>query len=392
VRLAILGGSFNPVHIGHLALAEDVVVSLGYDRLLLVPSFKSPFKADPEGATPDDRLDMLAASVEGDRRVAVEDCELRRGDVSYTIDTVAELERRFRPEGKIGVVLGDDLATGFNAWMHAEELASRTDLIVGRRVADGSIPFSFPHRTLSNERIELSSTEIRRRIAAGGSWRYLVSDGTRRIIEDRTLYGFRPNGGYRSSHSDRTPLSVIASVERDVRLGMKTSRYLHSRGVALLAAGLCDRFGLDPEAGYLAGIAHDLCKEYPAEKMRELALADGRGLSELETAKPSLLHARAAAVLLRERYGIVDNAILDAVRLHISGEIGMGTLAKIVYVADKIETSRTWVDPALRELARTADLEALFGETLRRTAAYLRSKDRVIAEGTLQLLAEGKEL
>lgn len=391
MRLAILGGSFNPVHIGHLALAEDVVVSLGYDRLLLIPSFKSPFKADPVGATAEDRLDMLAASVEGDRRVAIEDCELRRGDVSYTIDTVAELERRFRPEGKIGVVLGDDLAAGFPAWMHANELATRTDLIVGRRVDDGSIPFSFPHRTLANERIELSSTQVRRRIAQGEAWRYLVTEGARRIIEDRSLYGFVP-AGVSSPSIDRARPSLIASVERDVRLGMKTSRYLHSRGVALMAAELCARFALDADAGYLAGIAHDICKEYPAESMRALALADGRGLSDLETAKPSLLHARAAAVLLRDRYGLKDDAVLEAVRLHISGESGMGPLSKIVYIADKLEPSRTEVDPALREAARTADLDSLFASVLNHTAAFLRSQGKSIAEGTLRLLSGGEEV
>ncbi len=388
MKLAILGGSFNPVHIGHLALAEEVVASLGYDRLLLIPSFKSPFKATAEGATAADRLDMLAASVEGDRRIAVEDCELRRGDVSYTIDTVAELERRYRPEGKIGVVLGDDLAAGFTDWMHAAELSERTDLIVGRRVADGTIPFPFAHRAVANERIELSSTEIRRRIASGASWRYLVSEGARRIIEDRLLYGLRPHA--RSGGQDaNAPVSPAAIVERAVRLALSTPRYLHARGVALFAMDLCARFGLDGEAGYLAGIAHDICKEFSPEEMRRLALSDGRGISSLEESKPSLLHGRAAAVLLRERYGIRDEAVLEAVRLHTSGDIGMGALAKVVYVADKLEPSRTEVDPELRSYARTADLEDLFVRTVRDTAKYLSGRGRAVAEGTLRLLAEG---
>ncbi len=390
MKLAILGGSFNPVHIGHLALAEEVVSTLGYDRLLLIPSFKSPFKANPEGATALDRLDMLAASVEGDRRITVEDCELRRGDVSYTIDTVAELEKRYRPEGKIGVVLGDDLAAGFTGWMHAEALATKTDLIVGRRVADGSIPFPFVHRAVSNERIGLSSSEIRRRIATGGSWRYLVSEGARRIIEDRALYGLRPGTASQNHDDSRAPVSVTAAVERSARLSLTSQRYLHARAVALFAADLCGRFGLDPEAGYLAGIAHDLCKELPPEGMRELALGDGRGLSELEVSKPSLLHARAAAVLLRDRFDVRDEAVLEAVRLHTSGDVGMGPLAKILYVADKLEPSRTEVEGDQRVLASTADLQSLFDRTLRDTVAYLRSRGRVVAEGALRLLAEGK--
>jgi nicotinate-nucleotide adenylyltransferase len=126
--------------------------------------------------------------------------------------------------------------------------------------------------------------------------------------------------------------------------------------------------------------------------MRSLALVDGRGLSDLETAKPSLLHARAASVLLRDRYGVKDDSVLEAVRLHISGESGMGPLSKIIYIADKLEPSRAEVDPALRELARTADLDSLFGAVLNRTAAFLRSQGKSIAEGTLRLLSGGEEV
>jgi nicotinate-nucleotide adenylyltransferase len=95
--------------------------------------------------------------------------------------------------------------------------------------------------------------------------------------------------------------------------------------------------------------------------------------------------------MLRERHHVEDEAVLEAVRLHTSGESGMGTLAKLVYIADKIEPSRTEADPELRELARTADLETLLGRTLRYAAESLRSRGRIVAEGTLRLLTEWEE-
>jgi nicotinate-nucleotide adenylyltransferase len=163
-------------------------------------------------------------------------------------------------------------------------------------------------------------------------------------------------------------------------------RFLHSRNTALLSWDLCLRFGLDPQAGYLAGIAHDMCKSLGEEEMLALAKKDGGKIAKLEQKKPSLLHGRAAAVVLQEQFGINDADILEAVQFHTTGSMEMGNLAKVVYIADKIEIARNDVDPALRELSRTADLDQLLGAVLYKTVAYLRSQEEDISEGTRRLL------
>jgi nicotinate-nucleotide adenylyltransferase len=167
---------------------------------------------------------------------------------------------------------------------------------------------------------------------------------------------------------------------------VSSSRFFHSRNTALLSRDLCLRFGLDPLAGYLAGISHDVCKSLEEEEMIALAKRDGEEISKLERKKPSLLHARAAAVLLQERFGIRDRDILEAVRLHTIGDMTMGPLAKVVYIADKIEISREDVDPRIRDLCLTADLDRLFGAVLDETVAYLQARSMDISEGTLRLL------
>jgi nicotinate-nucleotide adenylyltransferase len=168
------------------------------------------------------------------------------------------------------------------------------------------------------------------------------------------------------------------------------ARFLHSRNTALLAYDLCQRLGLEGQAGYLAGISHDMCKSFTDEELTRFARMDGGPVSRLERKKPSLLHARAAAVLLRERFGIHNRDILEAVRLHTSGGAEMGPLAKLIYIADKIEVSRERVSPELRDMARTVDsldgLEPLFAAALDETVAYLRSRKLDISEGTLRLL------
>jgi nicotinate-nucleotide adenylyltransferase len=384
MKIAILGGSFNPIHLGHLFLAERVLSAFGYDRVILVPAFQSPFKAGSDLARAADRLDMLTSSIAADPRITVDDCEIRREGLSYTIDTVTDLQRRYRPEGKPALILGDDLAQGFAQWRSAPELAAMTDIVIARRLSAEDIPFPFPHRRLRNEIMDLSSRELRRRIREGENWRRLVPEGARLIIEDRRLYGAAPAF---PSPPPSVTWELIARVENAARSALPAGRFLHSRNTALLSQDLALQFGLDPAAAYLAGIAHDICKALPGEELTRLAKKDKGGISELERKKPSLLHARAGAVFLRDRYGIHQRDILEAVRFHTTGDTAMGPLAKIVYIADKIEPSRERVENRLREFRSFTALDELFEAVLGETVAYLKSREMDISGGTKRLLA-----
>ena len=212
MKIAMLGGSFNPPHIAHLILADSVCTELGYDKVLFVPVNKPSHKTLSGAASAADRLAMTQALVAGDERFVCEPCEIERGGISYTYDTVRYLQQKYADvlTAKIGVVLGNDLAADYGKWEHAADLAACADLILACRpeeyanadfcnaptekyaVADESADIShFPHLTLANPQIVLSSTDIRERIACGASWRYLVSDGVFRYIKAHTLYGSR---------------------------------------------------------------------------------------------------------------------------------------------------------------------------------------------------------
>jgi nicotinate-nucleotide adenylyltransferase len=390
VRLAILGGSFNPVHIGHLYLADTALTRLGYHRIILVPAFQSPFKPGADPASPKDRLDMLAASIAGDPRLTIDDCEIRREGVSYTIDTIADIRRRYRPEGKPGLILGDDLAGTFHLWRSAGAIAEQAGIVIARRLFGGQDPapaFPFPYTGLDNEVMNVSSRLVREMIPRGENWHYLVPSGARDIIESRGLYGLKKDRiGKSAVPGKETGLETLLEVENAARKCLSPSRFLHSRNTALLAWDLCVRFNLDPRKGYLAGIAHDICKSMGLEEMMRLARSDGGGTTKLEKAKPSLLHGRAAAALLKKQYGIHNKEVLDAVRYHTTAG-GGGDLAKVVYVADKIEPSREDVNEELREMSGNADLNTLFTAALDTTVAYLRSQKMDISPGTLRLLA-----
>jgi len=381
MKLAILGGSFNPVHIGHLILAETVLLEFEYDRVILIPTYQSPFKIDAQGGSPKDRMDMLTASIAGDPHFTVEDTEIKRKGISYTIDTIKDIINRYHPTGKPALILGDDLICDFNKWKSAEEIAELADIIIANRIPSGSMDFPYPHRRLNNTIIEISSEYIRDQIKNQGIWRYLVPQSACKIIEERRLYDYKPRYNKESALE-----TLILRIENTVHNSVNASRFVHSRNVALLSWDLCKRFGLDPLKGYLAGISHDICKSMDDEDIIMFAKKDGQDISKQEKKKPSLLHGRAGAIFVQEKFGINDDAIIEAIRLHTVGDENMGDLAKVVYIADKIEVSRHDVDPELRRLSRTAGLEELFSIVLDKTVEYLRSSQTDISPSTLNLL------
>jgi len=392
VRLAILGGSFNPIHLGHLFLADAVLSELRYDRVVMVPAYISPFKPAAVGMedSAQQRLEMIAASITADPRLSVDACEIKREGVSYTVDTVADIINRYNPDGKPGLIIGDDLIGDFPKWYKSDEILSLADIIIARRVHSGSPEIPFPNTQITNNIMEISSGAVREKIASNSAWRYLVPDAARIIIEDRKLYGFRDP----SAKSPRVTAikSLIQRIENEARANLNPARYFHSRHTALLAWDLCCRFrkdypSLDPDLGYLVGIAHDLCKQISDDEQIRLAKIYGGEISRLEKDKPSLLHGKACAVVLKERFKVNDNEVLEAVAHHTEGHKDMGPLAKVVYIADKMEVSRVKVDPALRKRILSGDtLDRILISVLEQAVSSLRNRKLELSKETVGLL------
>jgi nicotinate-nucleotide adenylyltransferase len=202
VKAAILGGTFNPVHVGHLCLAEEVRSAFGYERVILVPA-SIPVHKDPAPVIPGaHRLAMLRLAVAGSEGLIVDDGELVRGGPSWTIDTVAELVPRYGITGRPGLVIGDDLAAGFSAWKDAERLARTVDLILARRTGERHAEFPWPHRVVMNPLITVSSSDIRQRVAECRSIRFLTPDPVIAYIAAHDLYAGSGPAGRREERTD----------------------------------------------------------------------------------------------------------------------------------------------------------------------------------------------
>ncbi len=191
MKIAILGGSFNPIHNGHIALAKRVVDYLAYDKVLFIPAYNPPHKKLASGATDTDRLSMVKKAIESYSCFGLESCEIDREGVSYTIDTIHYLQDKYGDQltGKIGLIIGDDLIPGFHLWKNVEILANITDVLLATRLTSlQKHNLSCNYIEMYNNVVDVSSEQIRDLIKRGEYWEDLVPVCVRDYIVHNKLY------------------------------------------------------------------------------------------------------------------------------------------------------------------------------------------------------------
>lgn len=194
MKIGIMGGTFDPIHMGHLIAAERAREGKGLDEVWFMPSYIPPHKELSGGALPEERLEMVKLAVSGCSYFQVIDIEIRRGGVSYTIDTVKELQLRY-PEHMFHYIIGADMVQYLPKWNQIDELISRIGFI-GLERPGFELDLSELEVSIRNKvtlvpmpAIEISSTDIRTRQARGSSIRYLVAEQVQLYIEGNGLYG-----------------------------------------------------------------------------------------------------------------------------------------------------------------------------------------------------------
>lgn len=187
MRVGLFGGTFDPPHLGHLIVASDAFEALELDRLLFIPSGQPPHKQGEVTATAEQRLEMVRAAIAGDPRFALDDLEVRRRGTSYSVDTLRAIRER-DPEAELFFLLGVDQMQALHSWREPDEVARLAQLAVLTR--DGELPdpdTRFRHRIVHVTRIDISATEIRARLRAGRSVRYMLPEVVGGMVEE--IYG-----------------------------------------------------------------------------------------------------------------------------------------------------------------------------------------------------------
>ncbi len=204
VRKGILGGTFNPPHLAHLIVAHEVREALELDEIVMIPTHDHPFKGAAV-AEPRHRAAMTELAVAGDTGLSADRIEVQRGGTSYTVETLRALRAR-EPETEWSLIIGRDNLEELPQWRESEALPELANVVVttrGRDEAAPRLPYAGRCTFVPVPAIEISSTSVRARVAAGRSIRYWVPAGVEAYIREHSLYGAgRPAGSIEKTPSE----------------------------------------------------------------------------------------------------------------------------------------------------------------------------------------------
>ncbi len=382
MKIGIYGGTFNPIHLGHMAAAKFAAEYLKLDKLYLVPAGTPPHKALAEDEAGHlHRLEMVRLAAEAlglPGVVEAADWELNRKGKSYTWETVEAAHKRF-PKDQLYLLMGTDMFLTFQHWKHPERIAKRCTLCAfGRTQADTQevlapqrdyLAETFSARVVTMvlpHLVEISSTQLRQLLQRGEGLAYL----------DRRVYGYILREGLYGVKQDLRQLSL-----EDLRcaaLSMLTySRVPHVLGTEETAAKLAQRWGADEEEARRAALLHDCTKKESREQQLALCRQYHIDIEKPEKLETKLFHAITGAAVAEHVFGLSPAAV-SAIRWHTTGKADMTLLEKIIYLADYIEPTRDFCD--LTELRRLAyedlDRAMLLGFTM--AVDDLRKKGMVV--------------
>ncbi|MCQ2496701.1 MAG: nicotinate-nucleotide adenylyltransferase [Lachnospiraceae bacterium] len=346
IKIGIMGGTFNPIHVSHVMLGAQAKNLFGLDKVLFMPSKNPPHK-DGSGLISDlDRANMVKLAIEGNEGLEFSDFEYKREGLTYTSDTL-DLLTRENPDVKYYFIIGGDSIAYFDKWHLPAEILSKSALLVTQRAdmsreetfsqikrirdlfsytnEDGSLYIPEIHY-LTAPAMDLSSSAIRCAVACGIPISGMVSKNVEEYILSHSLY----------------KIDKIEHAKEELQKVLSPHRYIHSLSVADFAAKLAIAHGYDVVKAYTAGILHDSAKYLTDEEILSEARRFGIVPDEIELAHPNnLLHGKIAAYYTKEKYGIDDEEIFGAIYYHTSNKPEMNTLEKIIALADMLEYGRT---------------------------------------------------
>lgn len=384
-KIGVLGGTFDPIHLGHKKLAESALKEAELDEVIIMPNNIQPFKVDKDVSTDFHRLNMVNLTFKKCDKISVSTLEVDKDDISYTYDTLKILKEGHR-KNEIFFILGTDSFMNLDQWYKGIELLKEFNFICGVREGyeedDLDLKSDEYFKKYSTKTIKLktklpliSASEIRRLASEGKPINHLVTGEVEKYIRDNGLY-------LKSTISDiYSDDELLLKIDDYLKNHMSAKRREHTYGVVKMAVKLANMLGCNTFKARIAAMFHDILRDLKSEELNEY-------IRKLDLPKkyidnPNLSHGKIATYLMKTDYGIRDEDILNAVSFHTTGRQGMSLLEKIIYISDAVEENRDYpgVDD-LRE-ALKEDLDSACYKALTNTIEHVKSSGIDLDQDTI---------
>lgn len=345
MRIGIFGGSFDPIHKGHIKIAEIAIKELNLDKLFFVPAYISPFKTNKNIVSAEHRINMI--NLVKPEKTEICDFEIKRNNPSYTIDTVKYLKNKYK-EDNLFLIIGSDNINLLHKWKDIDEIASLVKIAVFRRTKNINKTNIKKYNCLllQNSIYEYSSTEFKK------GYLDTVDDKVINYIGENKLYS-----------------------KELVHNMLSAKRAKHCVATAEFATSLAKSVGYDAKKAYFAGLFHDIAKEWDLNKSLEFIRSI---LGEEVNVPKHELHQISGSLWVKYIYKINDEDITHAIRVHTTmnenGVSKLNTLDKIIYIADKICMGRKF--PGIQKLREIVheDLNKGFALVVKKTYMFEKEK------------------
>lgn len=384
MKIGLMGGTFNPIHNGHLHIAESALKECNLDKVIFIPTGVSYMK---QGVVPSfHRYNMTSLAVSEIDNFEISDIEVKRPGYTYTKDTVSELKKNY-PNDVFYYIIGTDTLFMIEKWVNPEYLFDNLTFLVADRGNDDSIAKANELKKNFNANIEFLQCEF---LDISSSFiRKSVTEGQIEIIKDLI-----PAKVYDYIIENKLYLELsVSEMQEMLKSELKPERYIHSLGVRDMAVKLGRAYGADINKCEIAGLLHDCAKSLTVEEMQVICERYFIELDDKEKTHHGVLHGKAGSVYAIEKYGIKDQEIIDAIFCHTTGKPGMSLLEKIIYVADYIEENRNFSDklPEYRERAMK-DLDSVLVDILHDCIEHVKSKGFYLFPKTMETYEYYKNL
>lgn len=373
MKVGIFGGSFNPVHLDHVKIANALIEELSLDKLYIVPTYIAPHKQNAEVISGEVRFNMLNLAFETNDKVVVSNYELMKKGISYSYETVEHFKHTLNPE-VLYFIVGSDMLDNFPTWKYPERILELSSLVaVERRNGEFNDSLSIkkidelfkkPVVTVKVFGETISSTKVRVYSKLNLPLDDLVPEKVKDYIEKNALY-----------KGDKLYESIISY--------LPIKRRVHTAGVILMATSLAKRLGADVKKAEISALLHDIAKYERVSDYPDFSLPSDT--------PEDIIHQYLGEHIIKSRLGVLDEEILNAVKYHTTGRENMTLLEKIVYVADLLEPSRKFlgVDDLREEIKK--DFDKGFVICLEEIVEFLLKSGKEVYPLTLRALKYVKE-